>query len=169
MDKLPLEPVTPLKRSHDCRAFDCGYPELNSYLQKFAWMNQQAGAAKTYVMTRGTVVVGYHSLAYGSIEPSAATERVRKGLARHPIPVMVLARWAVHRLEQRQGIGKALLRHALERTVEASEIAGLRAIVVHAKDENARSIYEGFDFERSPTNEFHLMLLLKDIHESLDD
>ena len=168
MADLPLKSPVPLGREHDCRAFDCGNDPLNDYLRRFAWTNQQAGAARTYVASRGDVVVGYFTLAYGSIEHEGAAERIRKGLARHPIPVMVLARLAVDRSEQGCGLGKGLLKDALLRTLQAAEIAGLRAVIVHAKDDSARDFYERLGFQRSPIDEFHLMLLIKDIKASLD-
>ena len=114
---------------------------------------------------RGKRVVGYYALAYGSVEPQVAPARVRKGLARHPIPVMVLARLAVDRSEQGRGLGEGLLKDALLRTLQAADIAGLRAVVVHAKDETARAFYERFDFVRSPIDEYHLMLLMKDLRK----
>ena len=156
------EPLTP---QHDVDVFDCGHEPLNTCLKRFAWMNQQAGAAKTYVSTRGEKVVGYYSLAYGSVEPATVSARIRQGLARHPIPVMVLARLAVDHTEQGHGLGKGLLKDALLRTLQAADIAGLRAIVVHAKDKQARAFYEKFDFVRSPIDEFHLMLLIKDVRK----
>ena len=168
MADLPLKSPVPLGREHDCRAFDCGNDPLNDYLRRFAWTNQQAGAARTYVASRGDVVVGYFTLAYGSIEHEGAAERIRKGLARHPIPVMVLARLAVDRSEQGCGLGKGLLKDALLRTLQAAEIAGLRAVIVHAKDDSARDFYERLGFQRSPIDEFHLMLLIKDIKASLE-
>jgi GNAT superfamily N-acetyltransferase len=165
MADLPLERPVPLSLDHDYSAFDCGSEPLNTYLKRFAWTNQQAGAARTYVAARGEVVVGYYTLAYGSVEPRAAPARVLKGLARHPIPVMVLARLAVDRTERGRGLGKGLLKDALLRTLQAADIAGLRAMVVHAKDEAARGFYERFNFVRSPIDEHHLMLLLKDLRK----
>jgi GNAT superfamily N-acetyltransferase len=162
-----LRPPLPLTRTHEFEAFDCGSEPLNDYLKRFAWANQQAGAARTYVATRGNRVVGYYTLAYGSVEREQASPRVRQGLARHPIPVMVLARLAVDRPYQGQGLGKGLLKDALLRTLQAAEIAGLRAIVVHAKDESAKSFYGKFGFEPSPVDEFHLMLLLKDLRKTI--
>jgi GNAT superfamily N-acetyltransferase len=165
MTDLPLERPIPLTLDHDCAGFDCGNGLLNSYLNRFAWTNQQAGAARTYVAARGDRVVGYYTFVYGSVEPQAAPERVRKGLARHPIPVMVLARLAVDQTELGRGLGKALLKDALLRTLQAADIAGLRAVVVHAKDDIARAFYERFNFVRSPIDEYHLMLLMKDLRK----
>lgn len=167
MPETPLLGPEPLTRQHVCEDFDCGSAPLNEYLRRFAWINQQAGAARTYVGTRGRRVIGYYTLSYGSVEHERAAERVRKGLARHPIPVMILARLAVDRAEQGLGIGQGLLKDALLRTLQAADIAGLRAMIVHAKDVNARMFYERFGFERSPLDEFHLMLLLKDLRASL--
>ena len=167
MSNAALEPPVPLGRSHKCDDFDCGRPALNDYLTRFAWINQQSGAARTYVACRGKRVVGYYSLAFGSIEHEAASPRVRKGLARHPIPIMLLARLAVDVNEQGQGIGKGLLKDALLRTLQAADIAGLRALIVHAKDAQAKAFYEKFGFEPSPLDELHLMLLLKDVRKTV--
>ena len=158
-----LQRPSVLRRDHDCEAFDCGSEPLNEYLKRFAWMSQQSGSARTYVVVRAERVVGYYTLAYGSVEPKVAPVRVRKGLARHPIPVMLLARLAVDVMEQGQGIGKGMLKDALLRTLQAADIAGLRAVVVHAIDAAAESFYEQFGFEASPLDEFHLTLLLKDL------
>jgi GNAT superfamily N-acetyltransferase len=153
----------PIQRDDHCEDFDCGTEPLNDYLQQFAWTNHRAGAARTYVATRGERVIGYYTLAYASVVHHVATPRVRRGLAKHPIPVMLLARLAVDRGEQGRGLGKGLLKDALLRTVQAADIAGLRAVIVHAQDAAATSFYERFGFEPSPLDPLHLMLLLKDI------
>lgn len=167
MSDATLGRPRPLQRDDRCEDFDCGQEPLNDYLQRFAWTNQQAGAARTYVTTRGKRVVGYYTLAYGSIEPQAAAPRIRQGLAQHPIPVMLLARLAVDRGEQGQGLGKGLVKDALLRTLQAADIAGLRAVIVHAKDVAAKVFYEKLGFQPSPLDELHLMLLLKDVRKTL--
>jgi GNAT superfamily N-acetyltransferase len=98
----------------------------------------------------------YYTLAVGQVTREEAPERLTKGLARHPVPIMLLARLAVDRRSQGQGVGKALLRDAMQRTVQAADIAGIRAFAVHAKDEEARSFYQKFDFTPSPTDPMHL-------------
>jgi GNAT superfamily N-acetyltransferase len=143
--------------------FDCGREELNRYLLKYAWTNQRAGAAQTYVGLAGDVVVGYYTLAVGEVSQEEAPERLTRGLARHPVPIMLLARLAVAVSAQGQGIGKALLRDAMQRTLQAADIAGIRAFAVHAKDERARTFYEKFDFIPSPVDPMHLFVLLKDV------
>lgn len=155
--------VEKLRRDHPVETFDCGHEELNRYLARYAWQNQQAGAAQTYLGIVGDAIVGYHTLAVGQVTLEDAPERLTKGLAKHPVPIMLLARLATDRRWQGQGVGKALLKDAMQRTLQAADIAGIRALAVHAKDENARRFYEHFDFVPSPTDSLHLFVLLKDV------
>ena len=155
--------VKKLGPEHRVEGFDCGREELNRYLLRYAGQNQQAGAAQTYVGLSGETVVGYHALAVGHVIREEAPERLSKGLARHPVPIMLLARLAVDRRWQGRGIGKALLRDAMQRTLQAADIAGIRALAVHAKDEAAKIFYQKFDFIPSPTDPMHLFVLLKDV------
>ena len=159
-DFLPIQKLT---ASHQVEAFDCGYEALNQYLHRYAWLNQRNNAAQTYVAVKGKTVIGFYTLAVGSVLYEQTPGRVKKGLAKHPVSVMILARLAVDQTAQGQGLGQALLKDALLRTVEASEIAGIRALLVHAKDRTAKEWYEQFDFEPSPTDEYHLFLLMKDL------
>ena len=149
-------------------AFDCGHSALNQYLQRYALINQKANSAQTYVCCIKGEVVGFYSLAVGSVGFESAPSRVVKGLARHPVPVMILARLAVDQSHQRKGLGQALLKDALLRTAQAADIAGIRALLVHAKDEVARQWYVSWEFEPSPTDSFHLFLMLKDLKALLD-
>lgn len=155
--------VAKLSVSDVVDAFDCGHPALNQFLQRYALVNQKANSAQTYVCCDDDEVVGFYSLAVGSVDPASAPSRVLKGLARHPVPVMILARLAVDVAHQRKGLGQALLKDALLRTAQAADIAGVRALLVHAKDEAARQWYESWEFEPSPTDPFHLFLMLKDL------
>jgi GNAT superfamily N-acetyltransferase len=108
--------------------------------------------------------VGYYSLTVGHVAREEAPERLTKGLARHPVPIILLARLAVDRRRQGQGIGKAPLKDAMLRTLQAADIAGIRALAVHARDEPARDFYQKFDFvPSSPTDPMHLFVLLKDV------
>ena len=158
-----LSGIEKLASHHDVTAFDCGRSELNQFLQRFAVVGQQANSSQTYVVCRGGKIAGYYSLAVGAVAWDEAPPRIAKGLARHPIPVMILARLAVNQTEQRAGLGRALLKDALLRTVHAAEIAGIRAFVAHAKDESAKRWYEQFDFDPSPSDPLHLFLLMKDL------
>jgi len=154
--------IEKLSRDHLLNDFDCGQEALNGWLRKHALQNHGAGAAQTYVGLAGSVVIGYYSLAVGQIEYNDAPERLQKGLARHPVPVMLLARLAVHKNWQSRGVGRALLRDVVLRTAQAADIAGIRALAVHAKDEHARRYYEQFDFVASPADPLQLLVLLKD-------
>ena len=160
--------VRKLLPADEIDVFDCGQAALNQYLQRFALSNQKAHSAQTYVSCCDGVVVGFYSLAVGSVAPIDAAPRVTKGLARHPVPEMVLARLAVDVQHQGVGLGKALLKDALLRTAQAADIAGIRALLVHAKDDAARQWYLNWEFEPSPTDPLHLYLLLKDLKAMVD-
>lgn len=168
MSEAGLQPVSKLHSADAVDSFDCGQPALNQFLQRYALGNQKANSAQTYVCRSDGAVVGFYSLAVGSAYPEAAPLRVTKGLARHPVPVMILARLAVDKAHQRWGLGQALLKDALLRTAQAADIAGIRALMVHAKDEAARQWYASWEFEPSPTDPFHLFLMLKDLKALLD-
>lgn len=161
-------PVRKLAATDQTEAFDCGEPALNQFLQRYALINQKANSAQTYVCCQGNRVVGYFSLAVGSVDPAVAPSRVTKGLARHPIPVMLLARLAVDKEHKRKGLGQALLKNALLRTAQAADIAGIRCLLVHAKDDAARHWYESWEFEPSATDPYHLFLMLKDLKSLLN-
>ena len=158
-----LESIRKLSAADAVETFDCGQAALNQFLQRHALNNQRANSAQTYVCCADGAVLGFFSLSVGSAEHLSAPERVTKGLARHPVPVMILARLAVDQTFQGQGLGRALLKDALRRTLLAADIAGIRAVIVHAKDDAARQWYQKFDFKPSPTDPFHLFLVLKDL------
>lgn len=159
--------IDKLRKEHEVDGFDCGKEALNRFLRQHAWANQQANAAQTYVVVDGKRVLGYYSLAAGSVMHEGAPRRVAAGLARHPISVVLLARLAVDKTRLKKGIGAALLKDALVRVSNAADIVGARALLVHAKDEEAKSFYEHFDFEPSPSDPLHLFLLMKDIRAAI--
>lgn len=157
------EPVHKLSATDSVEFFDCAHPSLNQFLQRYALVNQKAGSAQTYVCCKDGKVVGFYSLTVGSVEREDAPHRVVKGLARHPVPVMILARLAVDKTYQGKGLGRALLKDALLRTLHVADIVGIRALIVHAKNDVARQWYIKWEFEPSPTDPFHLFLMLKDL------
>jgi GNAT superfamily N-acetyltransferase len=160
--------IEKLRHEHDWTSFDCGNATLNSWLQKYAWTNQQADSAKTYVSTEGDRIAGYYSLTTGSVHKHESPQRIAKGLANHPIGVVLLARLAVDKTQQGNGLGKALLFDALTRIAEAADIVAVRAVMVHAIDEDARKFYEHFEFERSPVDPYQLLLLMKDLRKAIE-
>lgn len=165
MDK-PKNPLL-LDRHHNVSDFDCGAEPLNNYLKSFALTNNQNGSARTYVTAKSSKVVGYYTLTPGSVVKATTPQRVGKGLAAHPVPVIIIARLAVDKNEQGHGIGKALVRDALLRIIQAAEIIGGRAVLVHAKDAGARRFHEQLGFEPSVVDSLHLYLLVKDISKTL--
>jgi GNAT superfamily N-acetyltransferase len=154
---------------HEVEAFDCGSLALNNYLKRFALSNNAAGSARTYVCCAESSfsVLGYYSLCAGAVEKSSAPDRVGKGMPGHPIPVVLLARLAVNLNHQSAGIGKGLLKDALIRCATAADAIGIRAVLVHAKNQQAAAFYSRVGFVSSPTDPMHLMLLIKDIRNAL--
>ncbi len=164
----PLSAVERLSNVHDVSRFDCGrHVSLNLWLQKYALLNQANDSARTYVVHRANVVVGYYTISAGSIARERATARSAHGLANHPVPVSLLARLAVDKNEQGSGLGSALLKDALLRIEPAADVLGIRAVLVHAIDAEARAFYERYEFEPCPEDELHLMLLMKDLRRML--
>jgi GNAT superfamily N-acetyltransferase len=168
MTEEPISLPVLLSSEHELAGFDCGKAPLNDFLVKYALQNQASGGARTYALTRGKRVIGYYSLAPASVAPEDAPARVMKGQGRYPVPVILMARFALDLSEQGKGYGKVLFRDALRRALAGAEAIGGRAFLVHAKDEEARAFYARFGMEASPTNPLHLFLLFKDIRKSLD-
>ena len=163
-----LSQVEVLTKFHDLSQFDCGAHEsLTLWLKKYALQNQASDSARTYVVHRNNIVVGYYAISAGSVAKETATVRVAQGLANHPVPISLLGRLAVHKEEQGSGLRKALLKDALLRIEQAAEILGIRAVLVHAIDHQARTFYEKFDFDPCPDDDLHLMLLMKDLRKLL--
>ncbi len=148
--------------------FDCGKPSLNDWLRRFAFTNQQNDSARTYVLLRGVKVLGYYSLSAGSVRKEEALARIGKGLASHPIGVILLARLAVDSSQQGAGLGKVLLADALARALSGADSIGARAILVHAIDDQTAAFYKKFGFETSPLDPKQLLLLMKDLRATLD-
>ncbi|MER8604236.1 GNAT family N-acetyltransferase [Mesorhizobium sp. M0074] len=155
--------IEKLARKHLVDMFDCGEEPLNRFLVRYAFQNQQANASQTYIGLSGEDVIGFYTLVVGEVKYEGAPERLTKGLARHPVPVMLLARLAVSLDWQGKGVGGGLLRDAVLRSLQAADIAGIRAVVVHAKNDGARTFYERYGFAQSPTDPLHLYVLIKDL------
>lgn len=157
--------IEKLARQHVVESFDCGREALNRHLVRYAWLNQQANAAQTYLALAEEEVVGFYTLVVGEVAYADAPQRLKKGLAKHPVPIMLLARLAVSMHWQGRRLGAGLLKDAMLRTVAAADIAGIRAMAVHAKDDTAKAFYQHFDFVESPTDPFHLFVLIKDLKD----
>jgi len=159
---MSLRAPESLSPEHQLHTFDCGKPALNDWLLRHARQAQTSGSARTFVVTDGDRVAGYFSLTVGQIDTLDAPERIRKGMGHYPIPVVILARLAVDRAYQGQGIGVGMLQDAIRRTLVIAEQAGIRAMLTHPLDEDAAQFYQRFGFIASPLREQQLLLLLKD-------
>jgi predicted N-acetyltransferase YhbS len=141
-----LRPVELLDLArHKCDAFDSGLQELDEWLQRTAPIAAGAGTAATWVLCRGARVIGYYALAMGSVEHRGAPSRLRRGQP-DPVPVLLLARLAVHRAEQGTGLGADLLRDAMFRAVAGARQYGARALIVDAIDDQAAAFYQRHGF-----------------------
>jgi GNAT superfamily N-acetyltransferase len=155
--------IEKLNRTNNVEPFTCGQPQLDRFLTRHALQAQQANSSQTYVAVSGGAVVGYYTIVAGEVLHAQAPERVVKGMQRHPIPLLVLACLAVHTEAQGRGLGAGLLLDALGRTLQVADMIGVRALAVHAKDDQAISFYRHFGFAPSPTDARHLFMLIKDI------
>jgi GNAT superfamily N-acetyltransferase len=155
--------IEKLHRVHNVEPFTCGQPELDRFLVRRALQAQQSNSSQTYVALSDSEVVGFYTIVAGEVAHAQAPERVVKGMARHPIPLLVLARLAVHVGAQGRGIGSGLLLDALGRTLQVADAIGVRALAVHAKDDQAAAFYRYFGFTPSPVDTRHLFMIIKDI------
>ncbi|MBB3636857.1 GNAT superfamily N-acetyltransferase [Mycolicibacterium sp. BK607] len=157
----------PISEGDVVAEFDSGEPTLDEYLRGRALANHVEGASRCFVTCRDGRVVGFYALASAAVERAGTPGRVRRNMP-DPVPVILLSRLAIDRKEQGKGLGAQLLRDAITRAVAAAEIIGVRALLVHALHEQARAFYAHFDFEPSPTDPLHLLLLIKDARALLD-
>ena len=160
----------PLAAGPSLAGFDCGVAFLNRWLIEHALQAAAGGSARTFVMRDREQhrVIGYYALSAASITHAAATARAVKGMPRHPIPAVLLARLGVDASVQSRGVGAWLLRDAMLRMLAAAQELGIRVLLVHAIDEHARGFYEHHGFQRSPTDPLNLQLLIKDLERSVD-
>ena len=155
--------IEKLHRTHFVDEFTCGQPELDRFLIRHALQAQQANSSQTYVAVDGREVVGFYTMVAGEVRHPDAPARIVRGMPRNPIPLLVLARLAVHTKAQGHGLGAGLLLDALGRTLQVADLIGIRALAVHAKEERAAAFYKHFGFTPSPTDPRHLFMLIKDI------
>lgn len=163
---MELSPPAPLEARHRLDGFDSGAPSLDEWLRRRARANQASGASRTFVVCEGDQVVGYFSLASGSINLIAATGGFRRNMP-DPIPVVILARLAVDRRLQGRGVGQGLFAEAAKRVLLAGESVGVRGLVVHALSVDAAAFYRGLGFEAGAGEPLTLMLPLGRLRASL--
>jgi GNAT superfamily N-acetyltransferase len=156
-----------LSPTHDLSGFQSGETTLDDWLRRHALSNEETGASRTYVVIANKKVVGYYTLAVGAVAHAEAPGRVKRNMP-NPVPVMVLGRLAVDKEFQNLGIGTGLLRDAVLRTTQAAEIAGIRAILVHALSELAKRFYEKYGFVASPINSMTVMMTVAEARKIID-
>ena len=165
---MTWRPPEPLAVQHQLEGFDCGRSTLNHWRLHHARQAQTSGSAKTFVVAdEANCVTGYFSLTVGQVDTLEAPERIRQGMGRFPLPVVILARLAVTRESHGRGIGVGMLQDAIRRTLVIAEQAGIRAILTHPIDEDAARFYTRFGFIASPLRQQQLLLLLKDARKIL--
>jgi GNAT superfamily N-acetyltransferase len=156
--------INALGDGHDRKAFRCGEPVLDRYLQRYATQDIRRGLARVFVAASPETpseIIGYYSLSAGSLVADELPETIRSRLPKYPVPVALLGRLAVDRRHQRQGIGGVLLADALKRAARASEAVAIHALVVDALDELAATYYGEFGFIPLPNHPLKLFLPLK--------
>ncbi len=164
---MKYSPPEHIQPTHDLTTFDCGKPVLNDWLRNNALNNEKHGGSRTYVICYGEQVVGYYCLANGSVFHSDAPGKIKRNMP-DPIPVMILGKLAVDINHQGKRLGKSLVKDAMLRTLQASEFGGIRAILVHALDEEAKRFYvEKCGFMSSPIHPLTLLITLADVQKNL--
>ena len=166
-DERAVSPPELLTAQHDVSDFTSTEPTLDEWLKRRALKSQKSGAARTYVVTSENFVIGYYSLAVGSVTRSLSVSRVRRNMP-DPIPVMLLARLAIDDSWQGRGLGRSLLRDAVLRAIQAADIVGIRALLVHAISDDAKRFYQYFGFQPSEIESMTLMATLADLRSALD-
>lgn len=155
-----IEAPTLLDEAHDLSLFDSGHDVLDDWLRRRARANQVSGASRTYVVCNGQSVIGYYCLSSGALAAGDAPGAVRRNMP-DPIPMAILGRLAIDRAWQGKGLGAALLQDAVLRTGQAAHIMGIRGVLVHAIDQDAKAFYEHYGFSASPANPMTLVMSLK--------
>jgi predicted N-acetyltransferase YhbS len=157
-----------LAERHDLTGFESGNAELDRWLKHHARAAQKMDSARTFVVVDDNRIVAYFSLTMASVLRHDAPARLVRGLPGYPVGVVLLARLAVHRSDQRQGLGALTLTEALRKAVAAGEQAAARLVVVDAIDDNAVQFYERYGFIAAPEHPRRLYRRIKDIRASLD-
>lgn len=161
----PPKPVTETT-TENLKSFDCGEKSLNDWLHTRAIKNEKNHASRTYIITEESKVLGYYTLATGSVEHTDTPNKLKRNMP-DPIPVVILGRLAIDKNYQERGLGGALFKDAILRTINISRKIGIKAILVHALSENAKKFYLQYGFIVSPIDDMTLFLSIDNLKEHL--
>jgi predicted N-acetyltransferase YhbS len=161
-----ITPPEPITTAHDTESFNCGLTVLDNWLKRRALRNEGSGASRTFVVCSDRKVIGYYALATGSVGHRNTPGKVRRNMP-DPVPVMVLGRLVVAQQWQHAGLGRSLLRDAVLRTLSVSQQAGIKALLVHALSEDAKTFYRRYGFQVSPLDPMTLIVSLRDVADNL--
>jgi GNAT superfamily N-acetyltransferase len=163
----------PLADHHDLLGFSCASGEQTEWLHRHGRQSAGSGTTRVFVVTTadGVRVVAYYAWCMAQLVGESLPQRLRKGAGRYPQPVALLARLGVDGQHEGRGLGAAILQDVFARLLELSDDIGCRGLLVHAESEQARSFYLHLvpEFMSSPTDDLHLVLLMKDIRKTLRD
>jgi GNAT superfamily N-acetyltransferase len=165
-NRVRIQAPAPLAADHELDAFDCGIAALDEWLKRRARRNETEGASRTFVICVGRRAIGYYSLAAGSVLHAVAIGKVRRNMP-DPVPVVLLGRLAVDRQWQGKGLAADLLSDAVLRIVGAAETVGVRAILVHAISQAAKTFYEKHGFRASSLEPMTLMITIDEAQRML--
>jgi len=161
--------IEKLGATHDAGDFDGGVESMTTWIKRYALASKQSDITQTYVLHRldDQRIIGYYALSAGDVNREAAPERIAKGMPNYPIGVVVLTRLAVDTRFQGRGLAATLLQDAFARVERAADIVGVRALFVHAINDQAREFYLHQGFLPSPIEPLHLVLPVKDLRATL--
>ncbi len=151
-----------LTEAHVVDEFDCGEDHLNTWLRRRARRNQADGSSRTWVVADDERIVGFYASSAAVLLRTSATRRAARNQP-DPLPALLLGRLAGDQKHQGRGLGAALLKHFLLKSIEIADVTGVRVLLVHAKDQSAAAFYQRYGFEPSPIDDLTLMLLVKDL------
>jgi GNAT superfamily N-acetyltransferase len=157
--------------AHDLETFECRSVEQTGWLRSHARQSSSSGTTRVLVVTPtdSSTAVAYYAWCMASVSLADVPARMRKGAGRYPQPVALLARLGVEVGHEGRGLGAGLLQDVVARSLALGHEIGCRALLIHAETTSARDFYLHLvpEFEASPTDDLHLLLLMKDIRRTV--
>lgn len=157
-----------LNSNHDISRFSCGEASLDDWLKKRALKNQENGASRTFVICNDNQVIGYYALATGSVERINSPKSIARNMP-DPIPVIVLARLAIVQESKQNGLGSALLKDAMLRTLTIADNVGVRALLVHTISDEAKDFYLKYGFQETAFESMTLMFSISNLKKVVSE